>query len=500
MIHRKSRRQYNGIIETNFIKNLHHLYIGHQIYINLTNIIDYYYYNYELSKLIMNRSITMNDLIQFNERVFLDVFKLIINENTINHTDYLHSIHRINNIDWNDDRNFIKKAYMKSLIPKRYIPGQSWYILLMHSWRLYFLFIIHSSNLWLRYKSENIINQSDLPKTIDEWSVIFIYLLCSIYHSKQLNRDDQLPYGFCPNPCLINPCLEVVNTKSSKCIRTGYFENSYKCECRNGYQWKQVKGYKGYCEAIDLCDKYCNKVGTRKCDVVQDRYFCVCRPTHMGLNCDYQRDPCVELASNVHMGGNMACNVANGGICRGTLGTNTYHCQCPGSFTSDPSYPFPNCLQIKDRCASTICIHGDCVSSKDGQESYCICPEGTYGKYCELTRGQWGQWSPWTECSPNCGLYNHRRRIRTRDCLGEACSGGLGYLHMEFCDTKPCSDEKLMLSRINLSEEIQKFKMLQVQGTRYVEISGEIAKYLLLITCIFSVTTVTAMIIVVYCL
>lgn len=47
----------------------------------------------------------------------------------------------------------------------------------------------------------------------------------------------------------------------------------------------------------------------------------------MGLNCDYQRDPCVELASNVHMGGNMACNVANGGICRGTLGTNTYHCQ-----------------------------------------------------------------------------------------------------------------------------------------------------------------------------
>lgn len=71
---------------------------------------------------------------------------------------------------------------------------------------------------------------------------------------------------------------------------------------------------------------------------------------------------------------------------------------------------------------------------------------------------------------------------------------------MEFCDPKPCSDEKLMLNRMNSSEEIQKLKMLQVQGTRYVEISGEIAKYLLLITCIFSVTTVTAMIIVVYCL
>ncbi|VDO66360.1 unnamed protein product, partial [Schistosoma margrebowiei] len=133
-------------------------------------------------------------------------------------------------------------------------------------------------------------------------------------------------------------------------------------------------------------------------------------------------------------------------------------------------------------------------------ESYCICPEGTYGKYCELTRGQWGQWSPWSECSPNCGLYNHRRRIRTRDCLGEACSGGLGYLHMEFCDTKPCSNEILMLNRINSSQEIQKLKMLQVQGTRHVEILGGIAKYLLLITCIFSVTTVTAMIIVVYCL
>ncbi|TNN05434.1 acidic fibroblast growth factor intracellular [Schistosoma japonicum] len=257
----------------------------------------------------------------------------------------------------------------------------------------------------------------------------------------------------------------------------------------------------GYCEAIDLCSKYCDKVGTRKCDIIQGRYFCICRPTHMGLNCSYTRDPCVELASNVHMSGNSACNVANGGVCWGTLGTNTYHCQCPASFTSDPFYSFSNCLQVRDQCASTICIHGDCVSSKDGQEAHCICHEEAYGKYCEFTRGQWAQWSPWSECSPNCGLHNHQKRIRTRDCLGEACSGGLGYLHMEFCDIQPCSNEILMLNRLNSSEDIEKLKLqvLQIESTRYIEMSSRLAKYLLLITCVLSAAVATAITLVVYC-
>ncbi|KAK4473698.1 hypothetical protein MN116_003043, partial [Schistosoma mekongi] len=196
----------------------------------------------------------------------------------------------------------------------------------------------------------------------------------------------------------------------------------------------------------------------------------------MGLNCSYKRDPCMELASNVPMPGNLACNVANGGVCWGILGTNTYHCQCPASFTSDPFYPFSNCLQIRDQCTSTICIHGDCVSSKNGQKAHCICSEEAYGKYCEFTRGQWAQWSPWSKCSPNCGPYNHRKRIRTRDCLGEACSGGLGHLHMEFCDTQPCSNEILVSSRLNSSEEIQKLKLqvLQIESTRYIEMSSRL--------------------------
>uniref|UniRef100_A0A5K4F562 EGF-like domain-containing protein n=1 Tax=Schistosoma mansoni TaxID=6183 RepID=A0A5K4F562_SCHMA len=224
MIHIQSRRQqYNGIKENFLIKNLNNLYINHQIFINLTNFVDYYY------KLIINKPITIND-------------GNIINNNN---TDYLHNIHimKYTNI------NYIKKVYKKSLLlllSKEYIPSsQLKYILLMHSWRLYFLFIINNTNLWLHFKPETIIDQNDLPKTIDEWSIIFIYLLCITFQSKQYDKDYQLPYGFCPNPCLMNPCHEVMNTISNKCIRTGYLENNYKCECRNGYQWKQVKGYKG---------------------------------------------------------------------------------------------------------------------------------------------------------------------------------------------------------------------------------------------------------------
>ncbi|CAH8460672.1 unnamed protein product [Schistosoma turkestanicum] len=499
MIHIQSRRQRYGIVENFLIENLDYLPIGHDIYVNFTNMINYYY---EFSTIMINKSMSMNNddsTIYFEEKTFLDILRLIIGENATKAIDYLHYIHTIGYEDA-IYVNFVKKAYEQSLMPKKYIPGQPWYMLLMHSWRLYYLLVISSSSVWLRSRPGSIIYEGDLPKTLDEWSVIFIYLICSVFESNKLDRDYQLPYGFCPNPCLNNPCLEVANTVSSNCIKTGYFENSYKCECRHDYEWKQVKGYKGYCEAIDLCDKYCDKSGTRKCDIIEDRYFCVCRPTHMGSNCNYKRDPCVELASNVPMAGNIACNVANGGVCKGTLGTDTYYCQCPKSFTSDPTYPNPNCLQIKDQCASTVCIHGDCVSSKNGQETYCICPEGRYGKYCELTRGQWAQWSSWSECSPNCGLSNNRKRTRTRNCLGEACSGSLGYLHLEFCDIKPCSDEMLLLNKLDSLQDFKelKLKMLQVKATHYIEISGRIASYLLLLTCIVSAITVTAMIIVAY--
>ncbi|CAH8465063.1 unnamed protein product [Heterobilharzia americana] len=232
------------------------------------------------------------------------------------------------------------------------------------------------------------------------------------------------------------------------------------------------------------------------------KHFCVCHPTHMGVNCNTTRDPCLELASGVNIPGNVACNIANGGVCIGTSGTNTYHCECPESLTSDPAYLFPNCLQFKDRCVSTICIRGDCVSSKNGQETYCICPEEAYGKYCEFIRGQWAEWSPWSECSPNCGLDYHRRRVRTRDCLGEACNGGLGHFHMELCDILPCPDEILQLNRKGLLEEGYELKlqMLQAQAARYVRMSGAIAECLLLITCIFSAVSVTAMVLAVHCL
>lgn len=222
----------------------------------------------------------------------------------------------------------------------------------------------------------------------------------------------------------------------------------------------------------------------------------------MGNNCNMKRNPCVEISDRLQMAGNVACNVGQGGKCIPTMETNIYHCDCPVHLTSDPALPFPNCLGFKDQCSSRICIRGDCISSRDGQETYCACPMEAYGESCALTRGKWAHWSPWSECTPNCGIDHIQRRVRTRGCLGEACQGGGGHIQIELCNMMPCPDEILALSRQGRPEELGELKlqMLQAQAARYFKLLGAVAECLLLITCIFSAAVVTAMTLNIHCL
>ncbi|CAL8107297.1 unnamed protein product [Calicophoron daubneyi] len=373
--------------------------------------------------------------------------------------------------------------------------GYSLLMLLMRAWTPIFLLEVSSSHDWFKSgKKTETTYSGTLSKIHDQWSLMFIDQLCTmIYNLRDANLP--IPLGFCPNPCLTLPCVTAPHTSSTKCVPIGPYWNSYRCTCQTKFTWIQLPTAEGHCQVDDKCANYCNEEGTRRCDVIDQKVFCVCRPTHMGRTCSDLRDPCVELSSPSEMPGNMSCNTGQGGKCIGVPGTNTYSCVCPLSFTSDPSYPFPNCLAFKDRCATTMCVQGDCVSSRDGQEVYCICPDEAYGEFCEHVRGKWAQWSPWSECTPNCGISEFQRRVRTRGCLGEACRGGEGHLQMEMCPTLPCPDETLALSRQGRKEEIGELKiqMLQAQSARYVKLVGAVAKALVVLSCVFAAVTATAM-------
>ncbi|TGZ63600.1 hypothetical protein CRM22_006813 [Opisthorchis felineus] len=372
----------------------------------------------------------------------------------------------------------------------------------MRAWKAFYL-VAFSSNpsLFVKADSSQYIAQGyQPPSTIhDAWSLVFIDEYCRIVR-KNYSDQIQIPNGFCPDPCMTQPCVGLPHTSSAKCVPTGTLWYEYKCSCQPNYKWTQPPKTSGHCQTDDTCSSYCDPVGTRRCDVVDNKQFCVCRPTHMGPTCSKLRNPCLELSSPNEVPGNTSCNAANGGKCIGVPGTNTYSCICPPAYTSDASYPLPNCLAFRDSCMGVICLQGDCISSKDGQETYCNCPDEAYGDQCELVRGKWAQWSPWSECTPNCGVSEYQRRVRTRDCLGEACRGGEGHLQMEMCSLMPCPDETLALARQGRWEEPSELKiqMLQAQAARCVKLVGAIAEALILISCVFSCLTATAMVFSVY--
>ncbi|VDP91646.1 unnamed protein product [Echinostoma caproni] len=197
----------------------------------------------------------------------------------------------------------------------------------MKAWKLFFMLELSSSQDWIQAVIEPWTDRysGSLSKIHDEWSLLFIDEFCRAYH-RYKDRKLVIPNGLCPDPCITQPCFNIPNTASSKCTTTGTQWNEFNCSCQPRYSWIKPPRWAGHCQMNDDCTNYCNMEGTRRCDVIDQKEFCVCRPTYMGPTCHKKRDPCIELSSPTEIPGNVACNVNQGGKCVGTLGTNTYHC------------------------------------------------------------------------------------------------------------------------------------------------------------------------------
>ncbi|KAM7535546.1 hypothetical protein Aperf_G00000103884 [Anoplocephala perfoliata] len=344
------------------------------------------------------------------------------------------------------------------------------FLLAMNAWRLFFWTAISESKNFYKTLGDNeeIGHQTfaATPQKLDELSSAFIFHLCS-----ELRGDDSLlltdlPMGFCPNPCATAPCLTLSHTTGHGCHLTGrgLFMNDFRCECLPGFKWvsnTDIGGtdndtYQripssdeiGSCVAIDVCETYCDPMGTRRCDLILGTAIavCLCKLTHMGPTCTLPRDPCVELSEKEKMPGNMACNIGQGGQCLPTLGSDFYECRCPPTWIKDYGLDYENCLALKDKCVSEVCVRGDCISSADGSNTLCTCPEEANGERCENLRGRWGHWSPWSACSPACGSGKIRYRERVRGCLsGDSCRGGMRRQIGVCPENLPCPDELVML-------------------------------------------------------
>ncbi|KAL5107859.1 DNA primase large subunit [Taenia crassiceps] len=210
----------------------------------------------------------------------------------------------------------------------------------------------------------------------------------------------------CPNPCnQANVCSgtgEVYGT--CQLTEEGFFSHQYQCDCKKNYVWDPaVQG----CIPENPCERQekpvCYSNGTLLCSYDRDfnEVSCLCNPEYMAA-------------------GNRACNVNNdGNRCLPALDPDlgpTYSCVCAaGRWTGDISLGYDNCLKKVTKCDQIICIKGQCVDSRDGQEAVCICKEGYDSPMCATWTGVWSAWTPWSRCLPACGV--ERWAIRTRRCL-----------------------------------------------------------------------------------
>lgn len=172
------------------------------------------------------------------------------------------------------------------------------YLLTMNAWRLLFWTAVSESKNFYKTleESENIGRQTSaaVPQKLDELSSTFIFHLCSELRGDDSLLPTDLPMGFCPNPCATAPCLTIAHTTGHGCHLTGrgLFMNDFRCECLPGYKWvsnTDIGGAEndtyqrtpssdevGSCVAIDVCETYCDPMGTRRCDLILGTAIAVC--------------------------------------------------------------------------------------------------------------------------------------------------------------------------------------------------------------------------------
>ncbi|KAF7255577.1 hypothetical protein EG68_09800 [Paragonimus skrjabini miyazakii] len=226
-------------------------------------------------------------------------------------------------------KEFYKEFRNEQLQPEGPEMLEPFFMYAMRGWKLFYLLAVASfQNLYITAQNlplsvdPTYLTPSDIH---DKWSLTFIDEFCRMTRENYADVI-RIPNGFCPDPCTTEPCVSIPYTSSAKCTPLGTKWYEFSCSCQPNFKWIQPPTSIGHCQSDDNCSAYCDPVGTRRCDVIENKQFCVCRPTHMGPTCNKKRDPCLELSNQAEVPGNTSCNAAQGGKCIGILGTNTYSC------------------------------------------------------------------------------------------------------------------------------------------------------------------------------
>ncbi|KAL5962154.1 Protein jagged-1 [Taenia solium] len=159
--------------------------------------------------------------------------------------------------------------------------------------------------------------------------------------------------------CITNNCADYATCQP--------LQDGYKCVCKDHEGSVCEKGYNPC-----LAEPPCGPHG--QCSVDGPEYQCVCETGWGGRFCDREATPCERAAQE--LGQSSVC--LNGGSCRNT-DDNGYYCQCPRPGTG------PRC-EMMDICAAENCSgHGACAFLDSSNSSfYCECDHGWTGASCNL--------------------------------------------------------------------------------------------------------------------
>ncbi|KAL5112693.1 Protein jagged-1 [Taenia crassiceps] len=212
---------------------------------------------------------------------------------------------------------------------------------------------------------------------------------------------DQIDY------CLTNNCADYATCQPLK--------DGYRCICK-GHEGRVCE--KGYNPC--LADSLCGPHG--QCRAEGPEHQCVCEAGWGGKLCDRETTPCERAA--MELGQSSVC--LNGGSCQNT-DDNSFYCQCPqpgagprcelvdvcaaencsghgtcvflgSSFHCECDYGWTGvscshqvltpCQAVSQKLhtnVSMVCLHGGtCVDNANGVDFSCECPQGWFGRQCEI--------------------------------------------------------------------------------------------------------------------